>query len=107
MRQRQAETLLGRSVIQTSFLKNQFTIFFFDKFDPIVTNDYRIPDGNYSLKWIDDLKQLHSQNTYFITNELFDAYPIHKFQVKDNALQTLTFLFFIIERKLHKVGKKL
>ena len=46
-------------------------------------NDYRIPDGDYSLKWIDDLKQLKSENTYFVTNELFDAYPIHKFQVID------------------------
>jgi len=50
-------------------------------------DDYRIPDGNYSLIWIDDLKQLHSHNTYFITNELFDAYPIHKFQVKDSSIQ--------------------
>ncbi|UJR35579.1 hypothetical protein I4U23_028332 [Adineta vaga] len=62
MRRRQAEILLNRS------------------FDPIILNDYRIPDGNYSLIWIDNLNQLHSQKTYFITNELFDAYPIHKFQ---------------------------
>ena len=53
-----------------------------NKIDPIITNEYRIPDGNYSIKWIDDLKQLQSSNTYFIANELFDAYPIHKFQVK-------------------------
>lgn len=45
--------------------------------------DYRVSDGNYILRWIDDLKQLKSENTYFITNELFDAYPIHKFQVSD------------------------
>jgi SAM-dependent MidA family methyltransferase len=57
-------------------------IFFIYKFDPIIQHEYRIPDGNYSLIWIDDLKQLQSSNTYFITNELFDAYPIHKFQVK-------------------------
>jgi len=50
-------------------------------------NDYRIPDGNYSLIWIDDLKQLHSRNTYFIANELFDAYPIHKFQVKGHLVR--------------------
>lgn len=62
MRRRQAEALLGQV------------------FDPVVTNEYRIPDGNYVLKWIDDFKQLSSQQTYFITNELFDAYPIHKFQ---------------------------
>ncbi|CAF1264061.1 unnamed protein product [Adineta steineri] len=62
MRRRQAELLLNRS------------------FDPIITNEYRIPDINYSLVWIDDLKQLQSRTTYFITNELFDAYPIHKFQ---------------------------
>jgi len=46
-------------------------------------NDYRISDGDYSLKWIDDLKQLKPENTYFVTNELFDAYPIHKFKVID------------------------
>ncbi|CAF0759217.1 unnamed protein product [Rotaria sordida] len=62
MRRRQAETLFGRS------------------FDPFITHDYRIPNSNYSLVWIDDLKQLKSYNTYFIANELFDAYPIHKFQ---------------------------
>ncbi|CAF1665886.1 unnamed protein product [Rotaria magnacalcarata] len=62
MRKRQAETLLGQSV------------------DPVINTDYRIPNSNYSLKWIDDLKQLNSRNTYFIANELFDAYPIHKFQ---------------------------
>ncbi|CAF0937151.1 unnamed protein product [Adineta ricciae] len=62
MRRRQAETLLHRS------------------FDPVISNDYRIPDGNYSLMWIDDLKQLQARKTYFVTNELFDAYPIHKFQ---------------------------
>jgi SAM-dependent MidA family methyltransferase len=65
----------------------------FYKFDPIITNDYRIPDGNYSLIWIDDLKQLHSHNTYFIANELFDAYPIHKFQVKNSS----------VPKKLYKI----
>ena len=44
-------------------------------------DNYRIPNINYSLTWIDDLKQLNSHNTYFIANELFDAYPVHKFQV--------------------------
>ena len=84
MRRRQAETLLGQSVIQTLLLsiKLEKKLFLFNKFDPIITNDYQISDGNYSLKWIDDLKQLQSCNTYFLANELFDAYPIHKFQVK-------------------------
>lgn len=56
---------------------------FFSQIEPVIMNDYRISDGDYSLKWIDDLKQLKSENTYFVTNELFDAYPIHKFQVID------------------------
>ena len=47
-----------------------------------MNTDYRMPNSNYSLKWIDDLKQLNTYSTYFIANELFDAYPIHKFQVK-------------------------
>ncbi|CAF3655765.1 unnamed protein product [Rotaria sordida] len=62
MRQRQAETLLGRS------------------FNPLIANDYRIKDGNYSLIWFDDFKQLLSYDTYFIANEFFNVYPIHKFQ---------------------------
>lgn len=36
--------------------------------------------------WIDNLKQLKASPTYFVSNELFDAYPIHKFQVRDNYL---------------------
>jgi SAM-dependent MidA family methyltransferase len=87
MRRRQAETLLGRSVFLNIFIEMQFEFFLFYKFDPIITNDYRIPDGNYSLIWIDDFKQLHSHNTYFIANELFDAYPIHKFQVEYSSIQ--------------------
>ncbi|CAF0890222.1 unnamed protein product [Rotaria sp. Silwood1] len=62
MRRRQAETLLGRS------------------FNPLVANDYRIKDGNYSLIWIDDFKQLLPHDTYIIANQFFDVYPIHKFQ---------------------------
>ena len=56
---------------------------FFSQIEPVIMNDYRIFDGDYSLKWIDDLKQLKPENTYFVTNELFDAYPIHKFKVID------------------------
>ena len=47
----------------------------------MINNEYRIPNDNYPLIWIDDLKQLKPYPTYFVTNELFDAYPIHKFQV--------------------------
>lgn len=74
------------------------TCFLFYKFDPIITNDYRIPDGNYSLRWIDDIKQLHSHNTYFIANELFDAYPIHKFQVI-NLYKTKNKISFLLQFK--------
>ena len=80
-------------------------IFLFDKFDPILNNDYRIPDGNYSLIWIDDLKQLHSRNTYFVTNELFDAYPIHKFQVI-NYRNSFIYFFFLINQKKTAQGWK-
>jgi hypothetical protein len=59
------------------------------QFDPMIAHDYRISDGNYSLKWIDNLKQLHANQTCFIANELFDAYPIHKFQVShDRSMHT-------------------
>ena len=86
MRQRQAQTLLGRSVIRWTFLRNapltSPPLCF--QFDPVIAEEYRITDGNYSLKWIDDLKQLLPKQTYFVANELFDAYPIHKFQVRAN-----------------------
>jgi SAM-dependent MidA family methyltransferase len=62
MRRRQAEILLGRS------------------FNPLIANDYRIKNGNYSVIWIDDFKQLLPFDTYFIANEFFNIYPIHKFQ---------------------------
>jgi hypothetical protein len=32
--------------------------------------------------WIDDFKQLLAKDTYFIADEFFNTYPIHKFQVK-------------------------
>ncbi|CAF1088245.1 unnamed protein product [Adineta ricciae] len=62
MRRRQAQTLLGRT------------------FDPLIANDYRVKDGNYSLVWIDDFKQLLSNDTYFLAMDFFNVYPIHKFQ---------------------------
>ncbi|CAF2163809.1 unnamed protein product [Rotaria magnacalcarata] len=69
MRRCQAEILLGRS------------------FNPLIANDYRIKDGNYSLIWIDDFKQLLHNDTYFIANEFFDTYPIHKFQKTSQGWQ--------------------
>ncbi|CAF4339220.1 unnamed protein product [Rotaria socialis] len=69
MRRCQAETLLGRS------------------FNPLIANDYRIKDGNYSLIWIDEFKQLLHNDTYFIANEFFDTYPIHKFQKTSQGWQ--------------------
>lgn len=61
-------------------------IFLSSQFDPVISNEYRTSNDNYSLIWIDNLKQLKPSLTYFVTNELFDAYPIHKFQVRDRSL---------------------
>ena len=39
-------------------------------------------ESDYSLIWIDDFKQLLPYDTYFLANEFFNAYPVHKFQVE-------------------------
>ncbi len=84
MRRRQAETLLGRSVRNTSTVsyRNTSCFILFSQFNPSNGNDYRMKDGNYSVIWFDDFKQLLPYDTYFIANEFFNVYPIHKFQVK-------------------------
>lgn len=80
MRRRQAETLLGRSVKRTfEFVSNRFSFPF--QFDPSIANDYRIPDGNYSVIWIDQFKQLLDGPTFFLVHEYLNSFPIHKFHV--------------------------
>ena len=85
-------------------MKIVFILFY--KFDPEITNTYRISNCNYSLVWIDDLQQLYSHNTYFIANEFFDAYPIHKFQVKVRFLCSI-FLFLNNLKKTEKDWKEI
>ena len=82
MRRRQAETLLGRSVnsVETSFSSSS-NGFFFSQFDPLLANDYRLPESNFSLIWIDQLKQLLAGPTFFIVHEYLNTFPIHKFHV--------------------------
>ncbi|CAF3696380.1 unnamed protein product [Adineta steineri] len=85
MRRRQAETLLGRS------------------FNPLIANDYRVKDGNYSLIWFDDMKQLLSNNTYFIANEFFNVYPIHKFQKTAQGWKEVMVDWNPLTKQLHYV----
>lgn len=83
MRRRQAETILGRSVVKKSFQNETTKIvnFSFVQFDPALFSDYRIKPGQFSLIWTDNFKQLLKMNTYFIGLEFFNSYPVHKFHV--------------------------
>lgn len=69
MRCRQAKNLLGQNECETINV------------EPHVLQEYRTVDGDYPIRWLDNLKDLDGMFTFFVTNELFDAYPIHKFQV--------------------------
>ncbi|UJR10386.1 hypothetical protein I4U23_014591 [Adineta vaga] len=85
MRRRQAETLLGRS------------------FNPLIANDYRVKDGDYSLIWIDDFKQLLPHDTYFLANEFFNVYPIHKFQKTSQGWKEVMIDWNPLSKQLHYV----
>lgn len=92
------------------FISSDLIVYFFlfRKFNPSITNVYRIKDGNYSIIWIDDFKQLLPNDTYFLISEFFTNYPIHKFQVEirldfEGKEKSTPFNF---ERKPVKVGRK-